>query len=284
MKKRRWIQLLSTLFQNAYFQGFINRSVFTGASKAVCVPGLNCYSCPGALFACPLGALQTAMGSKAGPVIAYVAGLITLFGLLMGRLVCGFVCPFGFFQDLLYKIPVKKRTLPKRVDRPLRFVKYALLLLLVLALPPLLPGNFGISVPYFCKLVCPAGTLEGGLPLTLTDPNLRSMAGLLFVWKCTVLLAVLILSALLFRPFCKYLCPLGALYGLFNNIGFYRMHIDADKCIHCNACENACPMQVQVLTNPNHRECIRCGACKSACPSGAISARYGVCRGRDKQR
>ncbi len=276
MTKRRVVQVLSAVFQNGYFQGFFNATVFSGPTKAVCVPGLNCYSCPGAFGACPIGSLQAALGSRKAAAIQYAAGLLLLFSLLLGRLACGFLCPFGLLQDLLDKVRVKKLVLPARVDRPLRYLKYAVLAVLVVALPLLLLGEYGISTPFFCKLLCPAGTLEGGLPLVLGSAGLRALVGPLFFWKLFVLVAVLALSLALFRPFCKYLCPLGALYGLFNGVGMYRLTVDKNKCIRCGRCERACPMQVPMPTKPNHPECIRCQKCVSVCPTRAISG--GICR------
>lgn len=276
MKKRRIVQILSAVFQNGYFQGFLNATVFSGRTKAVCVPGLNCYSCPGAFGACPIGSLQAALGSRRAAAIQYVAGLLLLFSILLGRLVCGFLCPFGLLQDLLDKIRVKKLSIPARVDRPLRYFKYAVLAVLVVALPLLLLSEYGISTPFFCKLLCPAGTLEGGLPLVLGSAGLRALVGPLFFWKLFVLIAVLAFSVLMFRPFCKYLCPLGALYGLFNGAGLYRLAVDKKKCIRCGRCERECPMQVPVLTKPNHPECIRCQKCVNVCPTHAISG--GICR------
>ncbi len=240
------------------------------------MPGLNCYSCPGAFGACPIGSLQAALGSRRTAAIQYVAGLLLLFSILLGRLVCGFLCPFGLLQDLLDKIRVKKLSIPARADRPLRYLKYAVLAVLVVALPLLLLGKYGISTPFFCKLLCPAGTLEGGLPLVLGSAGLRALAGPLFFWKLFVLIAVLAFSVLMFRPFCKYLCPLGALYGLFNGVGLYRLAVDKNKCVRCGRCERECPMQAPILTNPNHPECIRCQKCINVCPTRAISG--GICR------
>ena len=161
--------------------------------------------------------------------------MLLLFGTVFGRLICGFLCPFGFVQDLLYKIRTKKAAVSTRLDRPLRKVKYVVLILLVLLLPALARGPYGVGDPWFCKYLCPAGTLEGGIPLLLQNAGLRELAGFLFSWKLAILLVVLVGSVLLYRPFCKYLCPLGAIYGLFNRLSVYRMGVDASKCTHCGA-------------------------------------------------
>lgn len=271
---QRMCQLCFAALINGYAAGFIKGRIFTGKSKAICVPVLNCYSCPGALGSCPIGALQTALGGRRSHVPFYVLGTMMLFGIVLGRAVCGLLCPFGLIQDLLHKIPLPKVRVPKRIDRPARYVKYAVLLVLVVVLPLLAVTDTGIVPPYFCKYICPAGTLEGGIPLLLANEQLRSIAGFLFGWKMLTLILLLIMSALIHRPFCRYLCPLGAFYALFNRFSFYQMHLDADRCIGCKKCERACPMDVEVIEHINSPECIRCGKCRSVCPRQAISSGF----------
>lgn len=266
------IQLASAAICNGYVAGFAHGRLFTGASKAVCLPVLNCYSCPGALGACPIGSLQNALGGAGRQIPFYVLGSLMLFGVLLGRLVCGFLCPFGLVQDLLHRIPLRKLRVPRRVDRVLRAVKYVVLFGMVVGLSLLVTSEMGTTPPFFCEFLCPAGTLGAGIPLLIADENLRSLAGLLFDWKVLVLVAIAVASIVIPRPFCRYLCPLGALYGLFNRFSFYRMHVDAARCVGCGKCERACPMEVDVRKNPNSAECIRCGACRDVCPTDAIAA------------
>ena len=135
-------------------------------------------------------------------------------------------------------------------------------------------------MPFFCKYLCPAGTLGGGVPLLLGNPPLRQAAGGLFVWKLAVLLVIVLAAAVVCRPFCKYLCPLGAFYALFNRFSFYQMGLDRGKCVDCKKCERACPMGVEVTREINSAECIRCGKCREICPTGAISS--GFPGGREK--
>lgn len=271
-KRRTWIQAAFAALLNGYIAGFANGKIFTGASKGICVPVLNCYSCPGALGACPIGSLQAVAGGKGRSVSFYILGVLILCGLFFGRLLCGFVCPFGFLQDLLAKIPVRRKTVPEKIDRPARKLKY-LVLACVLALPAAVSAIRGAAAsPYFCKYFCPAGTLEGGLPLLLANANLRAMAGTLFTWKALVL--VIVLAGIVFIPrfFCRYLCPLGAFYSLFQRFSFCRMELDKDVCIGCGKCEETCPMAVKVTQELScSGECIACGKCKDVCPTGAIS-------------
>lgn len=275
---RLCVQLIAAAFLNGYAAGFVKKSIFTGKTKLFCVPVLNCYACPGALGACPIGAMQTVAGGKGRSISFYVLGLLMLFGTVFGRLLCGFLCPFGLIQDLLARIPLKKLTVPRSADRLLRYLKYAVLLIMVLLLPAAVQNELGSGDPWFCKYLCPAGTLEGGIPLVLLNPTLRSLAGVLFTWKTAVLLSILILSVKIPRVFCRYLCPLGAFYALFNRFACYQMQVAEHKCIACGKCTSVCPMQLDVPQEICSGECIRCGRCKAACPADAIRTDFSVLR------
>lgn len=273
LKLRTIIQTFSAVFINGYGAGFVKGKIYTGGTKYVCLPVLNCYSCPGATGACPIGAMQSVNGDYRHKISFYVLGLIMLFGVLFGRLICSFLCPFGFIQDLLYKIRTPKFKVPMKIDKYLRWLKYVMLAA-VLLLPVLLANKYGIGAPYFCKLVCPAGTLEGGIPLLLTNESLRKTIGFLFNWKIGILVTVLGSSIFIYRPFCKYICPLGAFYSLFNKVSFWRMEVDRGLCTGCKRCESICKMNVEITKNINSTECIRCGECKSICPQEAISSKF----------
>ena len=268
--KRRIIQILSAIATNSYIQGFLQSTIYQGKTKVVCVPGLNCYSCPGAIGACPIGSLQGSLSRRGQNYSLYVLGFLLAFGIVFGRFICGFLCPFGFLQELLYKIKTKKIKIKENIDSQLRYAKYIILVVFVIVLPIFLVGDYGVSAPYFCKLICPAGTLEAGIPLVAGNADLQQRIGWLFDWKIFVLVAVIVMSIFIYRFFCKYMCPLGAIYALFNKISFYKLDYDADKCIHCMACHKVCNMQVKVTENPNSAECIRCGDCKNVCPANAI--------------
>lgn len=264
---------------NGFFLGFQKGKIFRGAGKNTCVPVLNCSSCPGALGACPVGALQNELSMRKTRFPFYVLGILMLFGTVLGRAVCGFLCPFGWIQELLYRIPVPKNkklfVLKKpleKADRVLRYLKYGILFLLVVILPLFARNQFGLGQTYFCKLICPAGTLEAGIPLLIANPSLRTGIGGLFYLKMGILVFLLVLSIFWFRPFCKYLCPLGAVYALFNSFSVYRLRVNQEKCVGCGDCIKTCPMQVNVLKNINSPECIRCGKCMDICNQDAIAS------------
>ena len=275
---RLLVQCISFAFHNGYVRGWLTGSIYRGRSKAFCLPGLNCYSCPGALGACPIGSLQAVMasGKYSYRVSLYVLGFIGAVGALCGRFVCGWLCPFGLVQDLLHRIPfpVKGKNLPGH--RGLKFLRYGILLVFVLLLPAAVVNEIGIGRPWFCEYICPSGTLLGGIPLLAANESLRELIGGHFIWKLLLLLAVLLLSVVYDRPFCKYVCPLGALYGLANPVSLYRLRVDEDKCIACGQCQQACGVDIRVWEQPNSTECIRCGKCLKACPAGALSSTFAV--------
>ena len=270
---RGWIQAGAVLFTNLHLPNFIKGGIYRGKGKNVCVPGLNCYSCPAASGACPIGAFQAVAGSSKFRFSYYISGFLILLGVLVGRLICGFLCPFGWFQELLHRIPTRKFSTKKL--RPLTYLKYVILLAMVVLLPAFAVNDVGMGDPFFCKYLCPQGVLEGAIPLALVNSGIRAALGKLFTWKLCILLAVTALSILFYRPFCKWLCPLGAFYALFNKVSLLQMKVDANACISCGKCARACSMDVDVTKTPDHAECIRCGKCVLACPTGAVHFRYG---------
>ena len=104
-------------------------------------------------------------------------------GILVGRFICGWLCIFGLIQELLYKIPTPKIIIPEKIDRPLRYLKYFVLGILVIGLPLFYRNEYGAGLPFFCEFVCPVGTLEGGIPLVLLNDALRPALGWLFRCK-----------------------------------------------------------------------------------------------------
>lgn len=270
--KRRLLQLYAALLYNANLKGFIQGRIYTGDAKKVCVPGLNCYSCPGAGFSCPLGALQNALSAADKSIPWYVLGILLLCGITLGRGICGFLCPVGFLQEMLYKVPVPKLK-KSRWTRRLSWLKYIILFVFVLSIP-VSSALAGVPVPAFCKFICPAGTLEGagGLLLHSVNSAYRDALGALFGQKLIVLLLILLLSCGVFRVFCRFLCPLGAIYSLFNRVSVVGMRVDEDRCTSCGRCIRECKMDVRRVGD---RECIMCGECVGTCAAGAISLKAG---------
>ena len=267
--KRKVIQLYAALLYNAHMKGFITGEIFEGKSKAVCLPGLNCYSCPGAIGACPLGSIQNALAESKTKLPTYVFGIILLYCIILGRTICGFLCPVGLLQELLYKIKTPK-VRKSKITRCLSYFKYVLLAVLVIGLPLIYTfQEKGLPLPGFCKYICPAGTFEGAIFLLMNKANLTfyEMLGSLFTWKFMLLIIFAVLSVFIYRVFCRFICPLGAIYGLFNKLSILGVKVDENACNHCNACINTCKMDVKQVGD---HECIQCGECMKACGCKAI--------------
>ncbi len=264
--RRRIVQVYVALLTNANIKGFFSGKIYKGATKYVCTPGLNCYSCPGAVGACPLGSLQNAFASSNIKTPLFMLGIILLYGLLFARTVCGWLCPVGLGQELLYKIPTPK-VKKSRFTRVLSYLKYVILIVFVVAIPLLLAGT---PTPAFCKFICPAGTIGGAIPLLLNPTNANMLDGLggLFTWKFIVLVVLAVGSIFIFRFFCRFFCPLGALYGFFNKIALLGVKLDETKCTDCGLCVSHCKMDIRKVGD---HECINCGECIDVCPAKAIS-------------
>jgi polyferredoxin len=197
----------------------------------------------------------------------YVIGTMGVLGGVFGRLICGWACPFGLIQELLHKIPSKKFGVP----RGLRYIKYGFLVIFVFLLPLTIVDSYGYGQLWFCKYVCPAGTLEAGLPMLFLQPDLRRTIGILFFSKLAIMVLFIIWSVLASRPFCRTTCPLGAFYALFKKFKLVKLRLVEENCTRCKACHHVCPMGVKFDESPEDAECISCLACMSkACQYDAI--------------
>jgi polyferredoxin len=258
---RFWVQAAATVIAN---NGLLR------ATKTICWPGLNCWACPTAAFACPIGALQMSMGAwqakvaDHGLVAAllflpwYVLGGLLLAGGLGGRLVCGWICPFGWVQDLLGRISPRKL----RPPRWLSYSRYAILVGLVFIVA------YWTGQPWFCKL-CPQGFLEGGIPQPALDPALRAGIGWLWYTKLAIFLAVVAASIFMLRPFCAMGCPLGAIYAMMQPYSLYRTVFLRDKCTNCEWCVRTCPQGLDPRADIDGALCVSCLECRK-CPARAI--------------
>jgi polyferredoxin len=266
--KRLIAQITFFFAQNPLIMNFFSGEIHRGESKRICTPGLNCYSCPAAITSCPIGAAQLFFAGAKHNISLYVAGFLLTVSMIFGRFICGWICPMGLLQDLIYKIKTPKLRLKLRF---VRYVKYVVLVLFVIALPMLvLHGLSGLGSPWFCKYICPSGTVFGAAPLLAANEFLRGLAGALLVWKTALAAGLLLTSVFLFRVFCRVLCPLGAFYALFNKIAFIKIRCDADKCVSCGSCSAACKILIEPAKTPNSPECVRCGDCRKACKEKAL--------------
>ena len=222
----------------------------------MCSPVFHCYACPLATFACPIGVIAQFSALHIFPFIAI--GLLVAVGAVFGSLICGWVCPFGFLQDLVAKVPTPKFDLPKVTGH----FRYVILIGTVLAVPYF----FGEGHPLFVCRICPAGALEAAVPSMVS----QAVAGEQVVWPNAAKLIILglFLLAIFFmrRPWCRLLCPLGAIFSLFNRVSAFFLRFDANECTHCERCHQLCEYGIQPEKTPNDLSCVRCLECTKCSP------------------
>jgi polyferredoxin len=217
------------------------------------IPGLalHCHGCPWSAFACPLGVLSNFCQLKLIPYVAI--GILGLIGVIGGRIVCGWICPFGLLQDLMDKVRKTKIHIPY----VLTYTKYLVLIGLVLAVPYFFPTS-----PYrFCKL-CPVATLETSIPALFTgDLAPAKLLQMSYYLKFGILAAVLTMIIFSSRAFCRTLCPLGAIFSLFNKISLFRLRLTKHDCNYCRMCAKICSVEIHPVKQMNDTECTRCLDC-----------------------
>ncbi len=260
---QRIVQAFAAIGINSYFFGWFHGAVYQGPTKQACVPILNCWGCPGARFACPIGNLQHYIGLHLIPF--YAAGVFGAVGAAVGRMACGWLCPYGLAQDLLYKL----KTFKVRMPRVFSIGKYLMLV-----------GVVGFVVyltaePWFCKL-CPDGWIIAGLPLVMMDKtgDLKALTGWHYYMKIGLVIFMVMMAIPIKRFFCRALCPIGAIYSVFNRLSIMNLRVNKDKCIECDSCQMTCPMDVAPHKSPANLDCIRCLDCVRKCPTKALS--YGI--------
>jgi polyferredoxin len=260
---RRIAQFISAIGINSYIPDIKNFSIYQGSTKSLCAPGLNCYACPFARTSCPIGSLQHFVVIRQFPY--YILGYIGLVGIAFGRAFCGWLCPFGLLQELIKKIT----SFRLKIKQSWGILKYVVLLVMI-------PVVYFTNEPWFCKL-CPAGTIEGTFPIMLSPlwTELSKLITFRFFIKLAIAIVFILLFVVIRRPFCRYMCPLGAMWGLFNKISFVRMKVDNSRCLKCDLCQEVCPMDIKIYEDPNHFDCIRCLKCVYVCPQKVIEVEVG---------
>jgi len=263
---RRATQFAWLLLCNSFLSVFFRHKIYTGPLKCSCVPFLYCHACPSATFSCPMGTLQHYVAIRKIPF--FLAGHMSLIGLMIGRTTCGWFCPFGLIQDLLARLS------PKKFELPRFFAKFPYLVLAVLVLfLPYLTGEH-----WYSKL-CPFGTIVAGIPWVTWNPinpetNEHTVApgsvGILFAIKMMILVGFLGLFTVVKRPFCRYVCPMGLFFSWFNGLSLVQLRV-SENCTHCGACKKSCPVDLKVYEEPNSPACIRCLNC-TACKHVDVAA------------
>lgn len=248
--------IIGVLLTNSYVQVIATKIPYDGALRGVCIPYLNCHSCPFAVFSCPIGMLQHFMALHRFPF--FLVGFFIVVGLTVGRAACGWLCPFGLLQDLMFKIKTKKFAIPKFLN----YGKYVALIVLVLILP------YFTYEHWFSKL-CPYGALIAGIPWVAwnpINPDFESptigpdAVGMMYYIKLAILIFFLVWFVLSKRPFCRTACPMGAIWALFNRVSLLGANISND-CTDCKRCSKICPMALNVCSDLDSENCIKCMDC-----------------------
>ena len=254
---RALIQWLSLIFSNAYLGFLSTKQVYQGSLKSICVPVLNCHSCPSALFSCPIGTIQHFMTLRKFPYL--LTAYLALIGISVGSLACGWLCPFGLMQDLLYKV----KSVKIRIAQKLSSLRYLVLFFLVILFPLVTQET------WFSKL-CPMGTFEAAIPWVLWNPTIpvygepavsTHSLGWLFIVKLLIALAFLGFFIVAKRPFCRLACPLGAIFGFFNRHSILQLKVDPHGCTDCQQCKVNCPVDINISDDPGSSACVRCFHC-----------------------
>jgi ferredoxin-type protein NapH len=218
---------------------------------AICAPVFHCYSCPWALLGCPIGILANFSAIHVIPFAAL--GTLLAIGAVVGSFVCGWACPFGFLQDLIARIPTPKFALPAWLG----FVRYVVLIALVLVLPYFWGEDK--NPLFFCRF-CPAGALEAAVPNVVR----LAWAHQPVVWpvmKLAILGVFLITSLFTWRPWCTLFCPLGAIYALLNHVSLVYLRFHRDRCGGCGDCRSLCHDATPAEGRLDGLRCVRCLEC-----------------------
>jgi len=178
------------------------------------------------------------------PLVVGAAGLMVVFFLtfIFGRFICGYLCPVGAVQEIAYHTPVPK-TSPryKNAFMAVRALVFVVFLFMAFVLSASLLSDFGIRDFFY---------------LTLTTGSF-------------VFFMVLLLSMTWYRPFCRLVCPYGALLSLGAWKSLFRLQ-RTDACIECRKCEKACPTD-EAKREDAKAECYLCRRCIDVCPKeGAL--------------
>jgi ferredoxin-type protein NapH len=202
--------------------------------------------------------LAAALAAVAGLLLGWLGNPAFHVGPLAGL-------PLGIALALMSFLVVVILDVVAKASPPSNLLKFGVLLLVAGI------ASYFTAEPWFCKL-CPQGTFGAGIPLVLWDPvhALRGLVGWLYWVKIGILLFFAVASVAIKRPFCRIICPIGAVYSPFNKGSLMYLEFDESTCIHCGICRKVCPMDIDPVQNPNQLECIRCNECVSNCPTSCL--------------
>ena len=172
------------------------------------------------------------------------------------KLICGWACPFGALQELIYHLPIlrrlKKRRIPFAVSNGIRGLLFVATLVILFGI---VGGHEGLVIYHYIN------------PFNLFNFDFDTVAIAVFI------AALLVVSLGVYRPFCQFVCPFGLLSWFLERLSIFRVRVDRHRCIDCGACDRACPLEaakgrVAGLMFP--ADCFSCGRCLNVCPTDAI--------------
>ena len=263
--KRLYIQII--LFFSANLGAF-------GIKSGFCYPFFYCHACPAADAACPLRAIEVGVFNQNynWKLILYPFLILGFAGVITGRALCGWACPIGLLQrgtentaKKVGKTSFAKKFENNKNEPYFRYIKYFILIVFVILTP--------MFIEFMFTDICPVGILTGTIPTMLLNPG-SYLPSSYFYPAMFIFILFIILILTIKRGWCRYFCPIGAILGVFNKISLLHVHVDKDKCIHCNACVKACPMGIDVPNMDRTPECILCGKCITTCPQNIISYKW----------
>ncbi|MFW5782734.1 MAG: 4Fe-4S binding protein [Candidatus Muiribacteriaceae bacterium] len=268
---RRLIQFVMFFIINPVLPNYFKGTIYQGPLKSFCVPALNCWSCPAATYSCPIGAIQNSVSYFKYHISLYTISILGLTVFFTGRLFCSFACPFGLLQDLIHKIPSKKT----KIFKPKwKYSKFVILVIFVFILP------FLTKDPWFSK-ICPAGFYLASLPLIAGDRSILDNISYFFYIKLFLSSVFFVAAVRISRPFCQYVCPVGAIFELMRPWSLLKIKVNNDTCISCDLCMKTCPMDIPIYKTT--RDCIQCGNCVKACPNGSIKIEHKLIKKKEAE-
>ena len=241
-----------------------------GFKTGFCYPFFYCHSCPASTSACPLRAIEQSVyhGSLSWKLLVYPLLILGFFGVTTGRGVCGWACPIGLLQRAtgvvarrLKKYSIIRKIGQHRIEPYLRYIKYFILIGLVVVTPALIGFMF--------TDICPVGFLVGTIPNMVLNPD-KFITNPFFIVALVIFILFLLLIFLVERGWCRYFCPVGAILAPFNKISLIHIEVEKKACSLCHQCSNICPMGINIPEMDRDPECILCGKCIESCPNNLI--------------